>query len=230
MVSQATKSGGRMEGSNKKEEILKAAKKLFGEAGFDAATTREISRVSGINQGLLYYYFGNKEALFESVLDRYFEELEGELLATLSREGELTERLAGVIEAYMDFLHRNEGFSKIIQREAAGGIHMEAIHKRLSPIFERGLQMIREAYPGARRGEMAADQVLLSFYSMIAGYFTWRPMMGKLLGIDPEEKPRLELRKRHMARMLELVADAIGNERTSLSLKEDITQQERSGP
>ncbi len=192
-----------------REEIMNAAEELFGEAGFDGATTREISRGSGVNQGLIYYYFGNKQALFESVLDRYFLELERRLLYALEEEGEMADRLSRVLDTYMDFLQANSAFSRIIQREASGGRHMELIYTRLAPIFERGLELIKQAYPATRKGEMSADQILLSFYAMIAGYFTFGPMMGRLLETDPMAKSNFALRKQHLKRMLEIVTEAV---------------------
>ncbi|APX73249.1 TetR/AcrR family transcriptional regulator [Companilactobacillus allii] len=48
-----------------KEKIVKVAQGLFSEQGFEATTTREISRDVGISDGSLYYYFpkGKREIL-----------------------------------------------------------------------------------------------------------------------------------------------------------------------
>ena len=48
-----------------KEKILKVAQSMFSEQGFEATTTREISREVGISDGSLYYYFpkGKREIL-----------------------------------------------------------------------------------------------------------------------------------------------------------------------
>jgi AcrR family transcriptional regulator len=46
-----------------RQEILAAARRLFASQGFDATTTRDISRDSGIAAGTLFNYFPSKEAI-----------------------------------------------------------------------------------------------------------------------------------------------------------------------
>ncbi|TWG91367.1 TetR family transcriptional regulator [Mesorhizobium sp. J18] len=46
--------------------LLHAALKLFGEKGFDAASTREIAAVAKANIGSIAYHFGGKEGLREA--------------------------------------------------------------------------------------------------------------------------------------------------------------------
>jgi AcrR family transcriptional regulator len=54
---------------DKKEEILKAAKKVFGQYGFDKTTLDDIARVVGIKKNSLYYYYSNKQALFSALIN-----------------------------------------------------------------------------------------------------------------------------------------------------------------
>lgn len=56
---------GRRPGSpDTREVILAAARKLFAERGFDAATVRAIAAEAGVDPALVHHYFGNKEQLF----------------------------------------------------------------------------------------------------------------------------------------------------------------------
>jgi AcrR family transcriptional regulator len=53
-----------------RERILEAARRLFREQGFEAATTRDLARAAGIAAGTLFNYFPTKEAvILELVLD-----------------------------------------------------------------------------------------------------------------------------------------------------------------
>ena len=76
-----------------RERILKAADRVFGEMGFDAATVRRIAEISKKNKALIHYHFDSKEGLFESVLDHYFEELSDDLHRALMIDAPLTVRL-----------------------------------------------------------------------------------------------------------------------------------------
>ncbi|WP_405783452.1 TetR family transcriptional regulator [Streptomyces sp. NBC_00859] len=48
--------------------LLDAAAKLFSERGYEAATVRDIASEAGVNQALLFRYFGSKQALLTEVM------------------------------------------------------------------------------------------------------------------------------------------------------------------
>src|SRR5467141_3244912 len=54
-------------------KALDAAMKVFWEKGYEGASLSDLTRAMGINRPSLYGAFGNKEALFRKVLDRYAE-------------------------------------------------------------------------------------------------------------------------------------------------------------
>lgn len=56
----------------KKNEIIEAAFQLFLENGYDGTTVRMIQKKVGSEVGLFYYYFKNKDDLFDHVLDYFF--------------------------------------------------------------------------------------------------------------------------------------------------------------
>lgn len=51
--------------------LLEAAKHVFAERGFDAATTREVAARAGVNEQLIQRYFGGKNGLLLAVVERY---------------------------------------------------------------------------------------------------------------------------------------------------------------
>lgn len=56
----------RLTNEERRERILEAAREVFMRSGFAGARTREISRVAGVNEALLYQHFRSKEDLFEA--------------------------------------------------------------------------------------------------------------------------------------------------------------------
>lgn len=194
-----------------REKIFEAADSLFGKLGFDAATTREIAEASGVNKALIHYHFKSKSGLFEAVLDRYYRRLDEVFREALSLEAPMRIRLERLIDAYVDFLSENRNFSRIVQRESSGGKHIDRVRKNLLPMFRFGSQMIQEAYPKTRAGDMAAHQLIVSFYGMIVSYFTYTPVLEHLMDEDPLSKSRVERRKRHLVKMLEIVEREIGS-------------------
>jgi AcrR family transcriptional regulator len=55
------------------DQALESALKVFWRKGYEGATLPDLTKAMGINRPSLYAAFGNKEALFRKVLDRYAE-------------------------------------------------------------------------------------------------------------------------------------------------------------
>jgi AcrR family transcriptional regulator len=49
------------------ERILRAAARLFVDAGYERTTIRAVAQAAGVDPGLVMHYFGSKEALFQQV-------------------------------------------------------------------------------------------------------------------------------------------------------------------
>lgn len=55
-----------------REQILDAARREFGEHGYQAATVRKIGHAAGVDPKLVHYYFGTKEELFTTTIASTF--------------------------------------------------------------------------------------------------------------------------------------------------------------
>lgn len=56
--------------------ILDSAEKIFARDGLRSTRTEEIAAGSGVTKAMIHYYFDTKEALYQAVLDRVFQERE----------------------------------------------------------------------------------------------------------------------------------------------------------
>lgn len=64
-----TRGPGRRRGpSSSREEILAAARVLFGERGYDKASIRAIAGDAGVDPALVHHFFGTKEELFAAAM------------------------------------------------------------------------------------------------------------------------------------------------------------------
>jgi AcrR family transcriptional regulator len=90
--------------------LLSAARRLFAQHGYDATTVRAVADLAGVNQALLFRYFGSKRGLFTDAVQSEALELlagpaedllERSLDAMLTVEGERygTETLLAVLRA-----------------------------------------------------------------------------------------------------------------------------------
>lgn len=68
----------------KRDEIVVAALALFLTQGYDGTSVRGIMNRAGGEVGLFYYYFKNKDDVFDSVLDRFFAHYDADFAAIVA--------------------------------------------------------------------------------------------------------------------------------------------------
>ncbi|PZM93253.1 MAG: TetR family transcriptional regulator [Actinobacteria bacterium] len=62
--------GGRRPGNpDTRQAILSAAREVFAERGFDAASMRAIATAAGVDPALIHHYFGSKDQLFLAAMN-----------------------------------------------------------------------------------------------------------------------------------------------------------------
>ena len=54
--------------TEKQENIVNAALKLFAEEGFKSTSTSKVAREAGVSEGLIFRHFGNKEGLLQAIM------------------------------------------------------------------------------------------------------------------------------------------------------------------
>jgi AcrR family transcriptional regulator len=57
-------------GKATRDRLIEAARKLFGQRGYEATPIEAILKAAKVKRGSLYHHFASKEALFDAVLDR----------------------------------------------------------------------------------------------------------------------------------------------------------------
>lgn len=72
-----------------RQAILDSALTLFYEKGYDAVGVQQIVEAAGVTKPTLYYYFGSKQGLLQSLLNEHFSWLEREM----TKLGECKERI-----------------------------------------------------------------------------------------------------------------------------------------
>ena len=82
---------GRMTGDKRREQILLTAISLFSQKGFSGTTTKEIARVAGVSEAMVFRHFAKKSDIYDAILDnktchegmRFPWEEDSELLAAI---------------------------------------------------------------------------------------------------------------------------------------------------
>lgn len=192
--------------------ILKAAVGEFAEHGIAGARTDAIARAAHVNKALLYYYFKDKDALYEAVLDHVFSGLRARVMPVLESDLPPRQKMLAYLGAYFDYIAANPRFPRVVQGEwvrsgAKGSAPMQRVaRKYFLPIFEKLSAVLRE---GIQAGEFRAVNpmdFLPSVVAVIVFYFTTAPLMKALMKVDPLSEQRIRERR---AFVLEFISAAL---------------------
>ncbi|MFD1147356.1 TetR/AcrR family transcriptional regulator [Saccharothrix hoggarensis] len=164
-----------------KAALLEAATKLFGERGFDRTTVRDIATLAGVNQALLFRYFGSKDALFATVLATQSREL----LEDSPAERLLRTVLLRVME---DKPRREDHPLYAVLRSSHHDSAADVVRQQLGEEYARALASLTDADDA----ELRADLVL----AWVVGIGVLRAVFAKqpLAGADREAVAELVTR------------------------------------
>lgn len=92
----------------RKEQIILAAIKVFGNYGYYKGTVNKIAEHAGLGKGTIYEYFKSKEEIFEEmllyILDKYMESITEEI----NREISSKEKIQNLLDLQFNFFTENK--------------------------------------------------------------------------------------------------------------------------
>jgi AcrR family transcriptional regulator len=135
----------RVSSAVRREQILAAASRVFGERGYVGATTDQVAREAGISQPYVVRMFGGKENLFVAVLDRALGKLldafNGALADARARGETREETMARMGSAYADLI-RDRGILLSLMQAFISG-HEPVIGEQARAGFMRIYTLLR---------------------------------------------------------------------------------------
>ena len=98
-------------------KIAQALKSLIKDKDFNSITTAEISKVAGVNESLIYRYFGDKRGLLHDVLAEYLNGFVSNLVLDLKGIKGAVNKIRKFIWASIHYYNDDRIFSKILLLE-----------------------------------------------------------------------------------------------------------------
>jgi len=210
--------GTRAQPEQSRAAILKAAVAEFAREGVAGARTDSIARSAGLNKALLYYYFKDKEGLYQAVLDEVFSGVRIAIQNALDQDLPPRERLKAYVEAHFNYIASKPLFPRVVQAEFLRSYRSPAGLERLAkryflPIFAQLSALLEE---GIRRREFRPVNVMHFtplMVSVIVSYFiTAAPVITIVTGADPFAPELLSERR---AAVLDFITAALFAPKTS---------------
>ncbi|MBK6866094.1 MAG: TetR family transcriptional regulator [Ideonella sp.] len=156
---------------NRRQQLLKAAARLFRRKGFDATTTRDIAAAAGMTAGSPFYHFESKGALLHAVMDAGMRAALARQAAAIEPGADPAATLRRLIRAHFDTLHGpGRDFIPVMLYEArALGRRQRAAIATLQRDYESAWEPVLEAL--AASGRLRADAGLARL--LILGALNW---------------------------------------------------------
>ena len=183
-VTQPRPTSSRMQGADRKHQLLETALEVFSRQGFEGATTKEIAARAGVTEAVIFRHFPSKHALYEAVLQFRHEascpeDWLAETRACMERNddaGLLRALAKKIVESY-----RNDARGQRILMFAALEGHQQGLdyNRQLAiPIFELLREyLVRRQKEGALRDYDAG--LIIAAMAGMAQYFA---MMTQMFG------------------------------------------------
>lgn len=138
-----------------RQAILDAARKVFGELGYETATVRDIIRRTGLAAGTFYNYFKSKDEVYLALASEGARQFAPLLKAQRAQSADWEEFVRAAIEAYYLFLA--DAHKSWLSQRPAGETqpHVHGETPEMAAVFNEVREAIVEEI--ARGGAPAAD-------------------------------------------------------------------------
>ena len=203
----SARGGNRRDPARNRGRILAAALEEFSRFGLGGARVDRIAERAGANKRMLYYYFGNKDALFLAVLEASYAQIRSAELTLDLEHLDPRAALRRLVAFTWDYFLAHPEFMTLLNSE---NLHMGrhvARSRRVRQLHSPLVGMLRRIL---RRGERlglfrrGVDPVQL--YISIAGegyfYLSNRYTLSRIFGRKLMMKAALATRARHNTRMI----------------------------
>ena len=117
----------RLSPEQRREQLLDLGVRLLAHRSLDELSIDLLAEEAGISRGLLYHYFGSKQAFHEAVVRHAADDLIAQ--TSPPSDGEPMERLLTSLTAYVDYVLANhEGYVSLVRAAAGGNESLRAIY------------------------------------------------------------------------------------------------------
>jgi AcrR family transcriptional regulator len=104
----------------RQSEIIAAARNVFAEKGYIAATVDEIAALAALAKGTIYVYFDSKEQIYNAVLENDLDALRALTLEKIAAAETAKEKISAYVNARFKYCEERRDFFRIMYIEPSG--------------------------------------------------------------------------------------------------------------
>lgn len=179
----------RRDGLETRQAIIDASLDLFGERGFEGASTRLIAERAGVTQPAVSYHFAGKEELWRSAVDQLFGRLATSIQRRLDGLAGVDERTVAtlMVRHFVEFSARNPQLHRIIMQESTQpGPRLDwLVDAHVRPLYATAVEIFERLRGGAPLAAAAAAHLYYLLIGAGATVFVMALECEHLTGVDP---------------------------------------------
>ena len=179
---------GRMSSEDRRHQLIRVAIALFSKKGFSGTTTKEIARIAGVTEAIIFRHFPTKDDLYAAILDEKANHIEfDEWLKEMREHAERRDDEAvfrALVKKLVDFHRKDPDFMRLMLFSALENHTLaQKFHDRRGDSLHKFLR----AYLQARQQEGAFENLNINaticacfalpmHYSMVRQLFQFKHM------------------------------------------------------
>mgnify|MGYP003811364485 CR=1 FL=1 len=164
------------------ETILKVAREVFMQHGYDGTSMQMIADAAGINKSLLHYYYRSKEKLFAQIFSHVFRQFVPHLGEVFLSEMPLEQKIRVFTERYIDVFIQHPLIPIFVMQELSknpqhladlirdAGLNPEIVKSRLQETLEKEDVMLKDP-----------RQFMVNLLGLCIFPFAARPLIQRML-------------------------------------------------
>jgi len=145
------------EKENRKNAILKAARRLFFEKGFRSVTVESIARKAELSKGSVYLYFNSKDEIYSQILLNDIDKFYRRVTDMCDRNRPASDLLVELSHIYIDFFLRDRELFRILMTFMLHANHsnlQEELQNHVIKATNRSIEIIERIFQrGIEGGE-----------------------------------------------------------------------------
>lgn len=169
---------------DKRDLILNAMQKLLESDKGATCSVSDIAKTAGIGKGSIYYYFKSKEEIFDSLVEREYNQIIEKCKVLVSQsQADAIRKMALLFQSYHSFVV-SPSMDAYLHQQQNAAIHQKSLAKILSSLSPIVADIIRQ---GVEEKLFQCDypqetaEIILSVNCFLydQGIFTWTPEQMK---------------------------------------------------
>lgn len=190
-----------------KDQILKAALKLFAEHGYRNTTLKDVAKESSANTALVGYHFGSKDGLRQAVIDQQLQAIHIQLDSVLSLGNQITwNDFDRIIEILLNKIDQGDAFFRLLQWSIfeCGDQTEKFLQGFFEPLFEKLTGVVRKLNSSLTESDLEVR--MLAAFNNVNQYAYYRCFIERHINLTiSQQEIAQRLKEIHKAQIRSLV-------------------------